>query len=233
MCLERLERSISEVRGRVERACERVGRSDAERIALVAVTKGHPVELLYTARDAGLKIIGENRLQEAQAKWDAVGDLGLCWHLVGHLQRNKVRPALEMFSLIQSVDSIRLAREIEKSAAKLQRTVSVLVQINASQEKTKHGFTVEDAVAAVREMSVLENVRVVGLMTMAPLTSDESVLHQTFRRTRELYDRCGDCVEKFERLHLSMGMTNDYEIAVEEGSTMLRLGTALFGERPK
>lgn len=233
MYLERLERSLLEVRRRIQQACERAGRSDADRIALVAVTKGHPVELLYAARDAGLKIIGENRVQEASAKWEAVGDVGLCWHLIGHLQRNKVREALRLFSLIQSVDSMRLAREIGKQAVKQGKTVSVLVQVNASGEGTKHGFPVDEAVSAVRDITELKQLRVVGLMTMAPFTSDEHVLRDTFRRTRELYDRCRDTVEKFEPLHLSMGMTNDYEIAVEEGSTMLRLGTALFGERPQ
>jgi pyridoxal phosphate enzyme (YggS family) len=231
MCFERLERSLRDVQERIERACARVGRSDADAITLVAVTKGHAVDTLYAARNAGLETIGENRVQEARSKWDAVGDLGLDWHLIGHLQRNKVRGALEMFSLVHSVDSMRLALEIEKEAAKQNCRVPVLIQVNASHEEAKHGVPVEEALAFVSGASELKHLQVVGLMTMAPFTSNETVLRETFRRTRALYESCGERVERFEPLHLSMGMTNDYEIAIEEGSNMLRLGTALFGER--
>ncbi len=231
MYLEQLQRALPQVRQRIEAACERVGRSDAESITLVAVTKGHPIEALYAAREAGLKVIGENRVQEARGKWEAAGDQDLTWHLVGHLQRNKVRQALQMFRLIQSVDSLRLAETIDKEAAKAGERAAVLVEVNASGEDAKHGFPVEDGGTALRAVCQLEHVRVVGLMTMAPFTSDEGVLRRTFRRTRELFERGGNEVAGFEALHLSMGMTNDYEIAVEEGATMVRLGTVLFGER--
>jgi pyridoxal phosphate enzyme (YggS family) len=230
---ERLQRALPEVRARIERACERVGRSDADAVAIVAITKGHPIEALHAVREAALGVLGENRVKEAAAKWEAAGDLGLAWHLVGHLQRNKVRQALKMFELIHSMDSLRLAQATDVEAAKLERGVQVLVQVNASGEEAKQGFEVEGGYDAVREICELKNLRVVGLMTMAPLTSDEAVLRETFRRTRELYDRCRDGLAKFEARHLSMGMTNDYEIAVEEGSTMVRLGTALFGERSR
>jgi len=231
MYLERLQRALPQVRQRIEAACERVGRSDAESITLVAVTKGHPIEALYAVRDVGLKVIGENRVQEARGKWEAAGDQDLTWHLVGHLQRNKVRQALQMFRLIQSVDSLRLAEAIDKEAAAAGEPAAVLVEVNASGEEAKHGFSVDEGPSALREVCQLEYVRVVGLMTMAPFTSDEGVLRPTFQRTRQLFDRCRDGLEGFEALHLSMGMTNDYEIAVEEGTTMVRLGTVLFGER--
>ncbi|KPK81530.1 MAG: hypothetical protein AMS25_05985 [Gemmatimonas sp. SM23_52] len=231
MYLERLERALPEVRQRIQRACDRAGRSDADAITLVAVTKGHPLEALQAAREVGLRVIGENRVQEAQAKWEAVGHIGLEWQLVGHLQRNKVRQALKMFTLIHSVDSLRLAREIDKEAAKSGRPTAVLVQVNASGEGSKHGLPAQNALEAVRAISELQHVRVIGLMTMAPFTEAEAVLRGTFRHTRLLFESCRDSVESFEARHLSMGMTNDYEIAVEEGSTMVRLGTVLFGER--
>jgi hypothetical protein len=233
MYLERLQRALPQVQERIERACERAGRSDAESVTLVAVTKGHPLEALRAAREAGLQVIGENRVQEARAKWEAAGDLGLTWHLVGHLQRNKVSQALRMFGLIQSVDSLRLAEAIDREAAKLARPASVLVEVNASGEESKHGFPVHDGLAVIREMCGLKHVRIIGLMTMAPFVADEGVLRETFRCTRELLECCRDSIEGFEARYLSMGMTNDYEIAIEEGSTMVRLGTLLFGERGK
>ena len=232
MYFERLQRALPEVRARIAGALRRAGRSDSDLATLVAVTKGHPVEALRAARATGVDVIGESRVQEAGEKWEAAGDLGLSWHLVGHLQRNKVRDALSLFELIHSVDSRRLARAIEKEAAERGSRAGVLVQVNASGEESKYGFAVESALAEVREICALDHLRVLGLMTMAPLTDDESVLRGTFRRTRELFERCAAGIERFEAEHLSMGMTNDFEIAVEEGSTMIRLGTALFGERP-
>jgi len=231
MYLERLHDALPEVRDRIERACERASRSDPDSVTLVAVTKGHPVEALRAARDAGLKVVGENRVQEARAKWETAGGLDLTWHLVGHLQRNKARQALQMFRLIQSVDSVRLAASLDQEAAKRAEKARVLIEINASGEEVKHGFPVEEALAPVREICDLEWVEVVGLMTMAPFTYDESVLRRTFRRTKDLYERCRDNLVRFEGRYLSMGMTNDFEIAVEEGSNMVRLGTVLFGER--
>ncbi|MGD8867893.1 MAG: YggS family pyridoxal phosphate-dependent enzyme [Gemmatimonadales bacterium] len=233
MYLERLRRVLPEVRGRIARARERVGRLDDDSVTLVAVTKGHPVEALYAAREAGLNAIGESRVQEGLAKSAVAGDLDLEWHLVGHLQRNKVRDALGLFSLIHSVDSLRLARALASAAEKQDRAVAVLVQVNASGEAAKFGVPAAEVLHFVREVSALEHLRVLGLMTMAPFTEDEFVLRKTFRVTRELYERCCDSVEKFQGRHISMGMTNDYEIAVEEGSSMVRLGTALFGERGK
>ncbi len=233
MYLERLERSLPEVRERIAWAQGRAGRSDAGSVTLVAITKGHPVEAMQAAREAGLRVIGESRVQEARAKRMIVGDLGLEWHLVGHLQRNKVRDALELFSLIHSVDSLRLAEAIAGEAREQGRVADILIQVNASGEAAKYGFPIAEGLAFVRQVCTLEHVRVRGLMTMAPLTDDESILRGTFRRTRELYERCRASVENFEGRHISMGMTNDYEIAVEEGSSMVRLGTVLFGERGK
>ncbi len=231
MYLERLRLALPAVRERIDRACRRVGRADAEEVTIVAVTKGHSLEALRAAAGVGLETIGENRVQEARQKYKAGGDLGLRWHLVGHLQRNKVRQALRIFELIHSVDSLRLGRAIDREAAKLGIRAAVLVQVNASGEEAKYGFPVHDVLPAISELCDMDNLQVLGVMTMAPFTSDEAILRKTFRRTRQLYDDCRDNLVKFEARHLSMGMTNDFEIAVEEGSTMLRLGTVLFGER--
>jgi pyridoxal phosphate enzyme (YggS family) len=231
MYLERLERALPEVRQRIERAAERRGRSDVEPVTLVAVTKGHPIEALYAARDAGLEVIGENRVQEGRTKHELAGDLGLEWHLIGHLQRNKAALAVKTFALIHSVDSLRLAEAVDREAAKQGVRAAVLVQVNASGEPSKYGVPVEDGLSLVEQICGLEHLQVQGLMTMAPFTDDETMLRNTFRRTRELYERCRDAHNAFDARHLSMGMTNDFEIAVEEGSNMVRLGTVLFGER--
>jgi pyridoxal phosphate enzyme (YggS family) len=231
MYLERLERELPGVRRRIGEALQRAGRSDIEAVKLVAVTKSHPPEALLAVRDAGLNVIGENRVQEAREKQDQLGELGLEWHLVGHLQRNKVGVALRTFALIHSVDSLRLADALDKEAGKQGVRAAVLIQVNASGEASKYGFPIEGGLSAVREICGLEGLRVQGLMTMAPLTSDEETLRRTFRRTAEFYERCRQEVEGFDARHLSMGMTNDFEIAIEEGANMVRLGTVLFGER--
>lgn len=227
MLSERLPR----VRETVAAACDRSGREPGE-IGIVAITKGHPVDVLAAALEAGLTDIGENRVQEARLKLQAAGTglAGVCWHMVGHLQRNKVRDALELFAWIQSVDSVRLAHEISARSADREEPVEVLVEVNASGEERKHGFTVEEAGERVHEIAALPGLRVRGFMTMAPWTDDEAIIRRTFRTARRLFDD----VNGRGTTHvdtLSMGMSNDYPLAVEEGATMLRLGTALFGER--
>lgn len=231
MYFERLQRALPDVRARIACALGRAGRSDADPVTVLAITKGHPPDALRAARDARLSVIGESRVQEAARKREDAGDLGLAWHMVGHLQRNKVQEALRLFEMIQSVDSPRLARAIAEEARERGVEARILVQVNASGEDSKYGFRADAALPAIREICGLDTLRVVGLMTMAPLTDHQKILRATFRRTRELFELCGSGVEGFEARHLSMGMTNDYEIAVEEGSTMVRLGTALFGER--
>lgn len=228
-------RALEPIRERMERARERSGR--AQPVELVAVTKGHGFEVVEAALAAGLTRLGENRVQELAdkaARLEAEGRAGAArWHLIGHLQRNKVRQALPLFELIHSIDSHRLARELSKEAERAGREVAGLVQVNTSGEDAKSGFGYDEAVEAVARVVALPGVRVAGLMTMAPWTDDEDVLRRTFRRARELFDRCAAQLEGFDARHLSMGMSNDYEIAIEEGSTMVRLGTVLFGERQK
>lgn len=226
----RLRQNLPEVRARIERARER---ADGREVTLVAVTKGHPPEAARAAFAAGLTICGENRVQELEEKRNALSDLAIHWHLIGHLQRNKVRRALPMFELLHSLDSLRLAKEVSAEAVRTGRTVDVLVQVNASGEETKGGFDAATGTAPVAEVCELPGLRVVGLMTMAPFTGEEAVVRGTFQRTRALFDACARDIGAFRDLHLSMGMSNDFEWAVEEGATMVRLGTVLFGERER
>lgn len=231
MYFQRLGRALPEVRQRIATACARAGRDDPDGVVLVAVTKGHPAEAVRAAHAHGLRVIGENRVQEGESKRAQLGDLPLEWHLVGHLQRNKVRRALRAFEMVQSVDSVRLGEEIQREAERAGRRVSVLIEVNASGEASKYGLPVDDALPVIAEIARRDALRVMGLMTMAPLTQDEAVLRAVFRRARECFERCREEIPQFEARHLSMGMTHDYLIAVEEGATMVRIGTALFGTR--
>jgi hypothetical protein len=234
MTVGELGASLARVRERIERARERAG--TGRPVEMVAVTKGHGFEVVEAALDAGLRRLGENRVQELADKAARLDQAGrraaVEWHLIGHVQRNKVRQAVPLFDLIHSIDSERLAAELSKEAERLDRDVAGLVQVNTSGESAKSGFDYDDAVDAVTRIANLPRLRIVGLMTMAPFTDDESVLRPTFRRARELFERCAD-VDGVEARWLSMGMSNDYEIAIEEGATMVRLGTVLFGERQR
>jgi hypothetical protein len=225
----RVGENMPRVEERIARARERSGRAGP--VTVVAVTKGHPVEAVAAAAAAGLRICGENRVGELEEKRAALGSV-VEWHLIGHLQRNKVRRALPLFELIHSVDSLRLAETVAAEAVRAGVRIPALVQVNVSGEATKGGFDVRDGVEPVAQVAALPGLRVQGLMTIAPLTEDAAALRTTFQETRALFDRCAS-VPGFEALHLSMGMSNDFEIAVEEGSTMVRLGTVLFGERER
>jgi len=228
---EMLRENLPKVEERIEAARRRGGWTSA--VELVAVTKGHPPEAVEAALAHGLHRCGENRVQELVGKAERFGVEAVEWHMIGHLQRNKVARALDYVQLIHSVDSLRLAEAISREAVKRERAVPVLVQVNASGEESKGGFAVEAGRAGVEAVVALPGLRVQGLMTMAPWTTDEAVIRRVFRRTRELFEECAAEVAGFEAVHLSMGMSNDYEVAVEEGSTMVRLGTVLFGERPR
>ena len=229
-----LRTTLEEVRERIARASERSGRGGP--VELIAVTKGHGDDVVDAALAAGLRRLGENRVQELARKSARLESAGRAseveWHLIGHLQRNKVKQALPLFDLIHSIDSERLATELSHEAERDARVVTGLVQVNTSGEDAKSGFGYDEAVDGVGRICALPSLRVAGLMTMAPFTDDERVLRRTFARARELFERCAS-IDGFEARHLSMGMSNDYEIAVEEGSTMVRLGTVLFGERQR
>jgi PLP dependent protein len=223
----RVADNVRRVRDRIDAALARAGRSGA--VTIVAVTKTHGPEAVRAAVAAGLADCGENRVQELEAKHRAAG-VAVAWHLIGHLQRNKVKQVLPLIDLMQAVDSLRLAEALSAEAASTGRRLPVLVQVNASGESTKGGFAVATALADVTRIATLPGLRVDGLMTMAPYTDDEPLLRHTFTAVRELGEACAG-VPGYGGRHLSMGMSNDFEIAVEEGSTMVRLGTILFGER--
>jgi PLP dependent protein len=226
----RLEETYATVRERVDRALERAGRSDAVRI--VAVTKGQPPAAVEAAIRVGLLAVGENRIQELAAKVEAVGRSAAEWHMIGHLQRNKARAGIGLFDWIHSLDSLRLARAVSNEGVRAGVPVRGLLQVNVSGEETKGGFDERAALEALPVIAGLDGLEVRGVMTMAPWTADQAVLRGTFRRTRELFERCRqELPAAFAGAELSMGMSNDFEIAIEEGATMVRLGTVLFGER--
>ena len=201
---------------------------------MLPITKGHPPSVLEAVSRAGCEAIGENRVGEAETKLADVGRLGVRWHMIGHLQRNKAGRAIRAFDVIESVDSVRLARRLQLEAEKADRAeVPIMVQVNAGGEQQKSGLEPAELVDAVGSMLDFGRLRVLGLMTMAPFTVEEGVLRRTFSTARECLARCRAELPGFDGRTLSMGMSNDFEIAVEEGSTEVRLGTVLLGERPE
>jgi pyridoxal phosphate enzyme (YggS family) len=220
LTLQKIAANLREVERQIAAAAERAGRSPEE-VTLVAITKGLPPEAIRAAVDAGIQHIGENRVQEASAKVARISDLGLrpTWHMVGHLQRNKAKTAVGVFDIIHSVDSLRLAETLNAVAAS---ALPVLLQVNVSGEATKGGISLAELSVAANDIGRLSNLTMQGLMTIAPLGSDPEEARPVFRRLRELRDSLG--LE-----HLSMGMTDDFEVAIEEGATMVRIGRAIFG----
>jgi pyridoxal phosphate enzyme (YggS family) len=221
---------IREVRLRVAEAATRSGRS-ADAVTIVAVTKTVPVERIALAYELGLKVFGENRVQEARTKMAALEYPLIRWHLIGHLQTNKVARAVELFDVIESVDSVRLAEALEHSAAARERTVSVLLQVNVSGEASKEGVSVGELPTLAAEVLRLPHLRVQGLMTIAPYTPEPEEVRPVFRRLRELRDEMRERFPQGSWDGLSMGMSDDFEVAIEEGATMTRIGRAIFGER--
>lgn len=222
---------IERVRSRIAAACARVGR-DPREVEIVAVTKTHGAEVVQESWDAGLCIVGENKVQEAAWK-KPMSVSGPSWHLIGHLQGNKVRAALELFDCIHSVDSVKLADRINAIADELGLQPCILLEVNVSGEKSKSGMKPEDVEPTVRH--ILQNcprLTLEGLMTMAPFSENPEDARSYFRQLRELRDRLEKALS-IGLSRLSMGMSGDFEVAVEEGATWVRLGTVLFGERPK
>ena len=199
-----------------------------EEIILVAVTKNHGVELMREAIDAGATDIGENRVQEAAEKFQTL-DRPVTRHLIGHLQTNKVKAAVKLFDLIQSVDSEHLAAALDKAAASVGKVQDVLIQVNAAREPQKSGVLLEDSDALIKFVDEAKNLRLRGLMMIAPNFPDVEDCRPLFRQMRRLFDELRTSREDFD--FLSMGMTHDYKIAVEEGANVVRVGTAIFGDR--
>ena len=222
---------LSDVRAKIAAACARGGR-DPDDVEIVAVTKTHGEEVVREAWEAGLRIVGENKVQEAAWKKPA-SVTGPMWHLIGHLQSNKVRHALELFDFIHSVDSAKLADRINLIADEMGASPHVLLEVNVSGEKSKSGMTPESVEPTLRHIAeACPRVTVEGLMTMAPFSENPEDARPYFRRLRELRDGLEQTLG-VGLPRLSMGMSGDYEVAVEEGATWVRLGTVLFGERPK
>ena len=222
-----LAERVAEVRGRIEQAVSRGGHG--QQVTIVAVTKTHGPEAVSAAYAAGLHDVGENKVQEALKKMGAVG-VPVRWHLIGHLQRNKIK-SLEQFVLMHSLDSARLADAVCAFGVARGRAVDALIETNLSGEDSKGGFTLSELLPEAERLMSLAGIRIRGVMTMASFTATERELHRTFaeaRSARQLLVEAGHPAAE-----LSMGMSNDYEIAVEEGATMVRLGTTLFGARDK
>ncbi len=223
-----LAENLGSVRQRIGAACARSGRELAA-VTLVAVSKGHPPESVCALAGLGQTLFGENRVQEAKAKIpQCPGQLH--WHLVGHLQTNKARDAVRCFEMIQSLDSLRLALEVNKHADAAAKTIPVLLEVNVAGESSKFGYKPESLLAELKEVNALPRLEIHGLMTIAPWTPTPEKARPIFRRLRELKFECEGLLGA-PLPHLSMGMTGDFEVAVEEGATLIRLGTALFGER--
>ncbi|ANF97685.1 YggS family pyridoxal phosphate-dependent enzyme [Paenibacillus bovis] len=224
-----LQERIAHVQQRIQAVCEHNNRS-ADEVRVVAVTKYVSLAKTADVLDAGLMHLGENRWQNAQAKWEALHDRGV-WHFIGHLQTNKVKDVIGKFQYIHSLDRLSLAKELEKKAAELGIHVNVFVQINISGEESKYGLAAEEAPAFLESLQQMPHLNVVGLMTMAPEVDDAEQTRPVFRGLRELRDRLNEQKLTEQPIeHLSMGMSGDFEIAIEEGATFVRLGSILVGK---
>jgi pyridoxal phosphate enzyme (YggS family) len=233
---EALAERLAAVRERIAVAAQRSGR-DPDAVRLVAVTKTVPVAVVREAYALGLTTFGENRVQEAREKIGTLALPDIHWELIGHLQTNKAARAVELFDRVQSVDSVRLAEMLNERAAALGKRLPVLLEVNIGGEATKSGFAPDDVVEAARAIAALPGLLPEGLMTVAPEASDPEEVRPVFRRLRELRDQLRERVPLPQLPdggwpHLSMGMSDDFEVAVEEGATLVRLGRALFGARP-
>jgi pyridoxal phosphate enzyme (YggS family) len=222
--------NLDSIRQRIGAACGRAGRA-ADSVTLMAVSKSHPPETVRLAADCGQVLFGENKVQEAKAK------IPLCpgrlrWHFIGHLQSNKVRDAVHLFQMIEGVDSLALAREINRRADEAGKTVPVLLEVNLAGEASKFGYKPEQLLAELMEINALPRIEVHGLMTVPPWSPDAEDSRGHFRRLRELKAKCEEILGA-PLPHLSMGMSGDFEVAIEEGATIVRIGTALFGPRAK
>lgn len=221
---------MEEVEARIRRACETSGRARGD-VRVIAVTKYISLEATKQVLDQGLEHIGENRWQDAAEKWAALGDRGI-WHFIGHLQSNKVKDVVGKFAYIHSLDRLSLAKELEKKAAALSVKVPCFMQLNVSGEATKHGLDPAECISFARELATFEHVNVIGLMTMAPHEEEPERTRPVFRALREWRDKLnaeGVFARPLE--HLSMGMSNDFEIAIQEGATWIRLGSVLVGNQ--
>ncbi|UCC66268.1 MAG: YggS family pyridoxal phosphate-dependent enzyme [Deltaproteobacteria bacterium] len=220
--------NLRKVREMIQEAASKVG-MDPQGIKLIAVTKTVELEKIREAVSAGATILGENYVQEARKKMEEIGRIGLQWHLIGHLQTNKAKYAVELFELIHSLDSIKLARELDRRATAAGKIVDCLIEVNLSQESSKFGIRKEEVLDLVHEIKVMKNISLKGLMTMPPYFDDPELARPYFISLRKLKEEIEK--EGIPLPELSMGMSSDFEVAIEEGATMVRVGRAIFGER--
>lgn len=225
-----IKKNINIVKENIARACEKAGRSQDE-VTLIAVSKTKPCSLLQEAYDCGSRDFGENKVQELVEKHEVLPE-NIRWHMIGHLQRNKVKQIVDKVALIHSVDSIRLAETIEQEAAKKDVMVSILLEVNVAEEESKYGFKVEEVIPAATQIAVFPHIQIKGLMTIAPFVDNPEENRPVFAELRNLsLDLAKENLPNVSMDILSMGMTNDYEVAIEEGATHVRVGTGIFGER--
>jgi len=225
-----LAANLKAIQERIHSACARCGR-DPESVTLLAVTKGQPPEVVNAAAQLGINLFGENKVQEAKAK------IPLCsgrlhWHMIGHLQSNKSRDAVELFEMIQSVDSLALAQELNRRAEQAAKRLRVMMEVNIAGESSKFGYQPEQLLAELAQVNALPRLQIEGLMCVPPWTAEPEKLRPLFRRVGEIRRECEEILGA-PLAQLSMGMSGDFEIAIEEGSTLVRIGTALFGPRPR
>jgi pyridoxal phosphate enzyme (YggS family) len=220
--------NLAVLRQKIEETCKRSGRNPDE-VKLIAVSKYFGVDSIIEAKNCGLTDFGENRAQELTLKYEKLGN-DVTWHFIGTLQKNKVKYAVNAAELIHSVDSLELVEEINARAEKLGKVQNILLEVKTSEEKTKSGLETENEILSiVKRCSELNNIGLMGFMTMAPLTEDANIIRKSFRDLRNLKDQINN--KGYSLTELSMGMTSDFEIAIEEGATMIRIGSAIFGDR--
>lgn len=225
-----IKENLATVEQNITEACKRAGRA-REEVTLIAVSKTKPISMLQEVYDTGIRNLGENKVQELCEKMDELPS-DIKWHMIGHLQRNKVKYIVGRVALIHSVDTYRLAEEINIQAKKKNIIVPILVEVNIAGEESKFGTSAEDAILLVEDISKLENIRIKGLMTIAPYVVDSEENRQYFRKIKQLsVDITNKNIDNVSMEILSMGMTGDYAVAIEEGATMVRVGTGIFGER--
>lgn len=222
--------NLNKINLNIQEALKDSGKNQND-VRIIAVTKTQPIESIKKVFDYGIKDIGENRVQEIIKKYPYF-ESDFTWHMIGHLQSNKIKYIIDKVELIHSVDSLKLAKQINKEAAKIKKVQNILLQVNISKEESKYGVLVEDIEDIIRSISLLSNVRLKGLMTIAPYVTNPEENRPIFRHLYEIYvDINSKNIDNITMDTLSMGMTNDYRVAIEEGSTMVRIGTAIFGER--
>ena len=222
--------NLQQVHANIEKACA-LSRRKPDEVTLVAVSKTKPVSMLQEAYDAGARVFGENKVQEIMDKYDQLPS-DIKWHMIGHLQRNKVKYIIDKVAMIHSVDSLRLAQTIEQEAAKKDIVMPVLLEVNVAEEESKFGLKVDEVLPLLQEISEFSHIQVKGLMTIAPFVENPEENREVFRTLKKLsVDISAKNINNVTMSVLSMGMTGDYEVAVQEGSTMVRVGTGIFGER--